>query len=300
MRIPNVNLNYFKVFMAVYEARSMTGAAEALHLTQSGISQHVKALEEELGTNLFSRVGRKLIPTPLADQIYPDIAAAFIKVTERLDKVRGATPTVEGSVKIGMPVEFGTNVIAPKLAKIGQKYPKLTFEIVLDYASVLGAALLRGDLDFAYVDQSALDRRIQFSAVASEDLLLCASREYMAKKPKVTYTQAYFEGLEYIEYFGSDPILRQWMLHHLKRKNLRLNVRAHIMDVQGVAKFISSGLGAGVLPDHLVAKLKRDGVELHVFEGKAKPLRNEIRLIRLRGHPLSPQATTTLDELNAP
>lgn len=297
MKIPSVNLNYFKVFMAVYESRSMTGAAESLHLTQSGISQHIKALEEELGLTLFSRVGRKLIPTPIATQIYPDIEAAFLKVTDRLAKVTGQNPEPEGAVRIGMPVEFGANVLVPRLAKIGLKYPKLKFEITLDYASVLGAALLRGELDFAYADQSTLDRRIQFEAVASEELLLCASKEYMARKPKVSYTQSYFEGLEYIEYFGSDPILRSWMLHHLKRKNLKLNVRAHIMDVQGVAKFIASGLGAGVLPDHLVAKLKRDGLDLQVFEGKAKPLKNEIRLLRLKGHPLSRQAGATLDEL---
>ena len=43
--------------------------------------------------------------------------------------------------------------------------------------------------------------------------------------------------------------------------------------------------------------MKRDGVDLHVFEGKAKPLRNEIRLVRLKGQPLSRAAQYTLDEL---
>jgi len=297
MRIPSVNLNYFKVFMAVYETRSMTIAAEALHLTQSGVSQHIKALEEELGLNLFTRIGRKLMPTPLADQIYPDIAAAITKVSARLNAVSGAHPVVEGVVRIGLPVEFGTNVMVPRLARLGQKYPLLSFDIVLDFASILSGLLLKGELDFAYVDESSLDRRIQFEAVASEELLLCASKEYMANKPKVTYSQSYFENLEYIEYRGSEPILRRWMLHHLKRKNLRLNVRAHIMDAQGIAKFISAGLGCGVLPDHLVTKMKRDGADLHIFEGKRKALTNEIRLIRLKGHPLSLAAQRSLEDL---
>lgn len=94
-----------------------------------------------------------------------------------------------------------------------------------------------------------------------------------------------------------EPILRRWMLHHLKRKNLKLNVRAHIMDVQGVAKFVTSGLGVGELPDHVVEKLQRAGYALHIFEGKAKPLLNEIRCARLKKHPLSRSGEVTLNLL---
>lgn len=294
LKIPEYNLNHFKVFMAVYQAGSMTGAAELLHLTQSGVSQHIQALEEDLGQPLFSRVGRKLIPTQIATAIYPDIERAFVTVSERLRRVTGKNEEPEGMVRIGMPIEFGVNVLVPKLASLGQKYKKISFEITLDYASVLSQALIRGELDFAFVDETPLDRRIDYKAVAREDLLLCASREYMGTRPRVNYTQSYFESLDYIEYRGQEPILRRWMLHHLKRKNLKLNVRSHIMDVQGVAKFITCGLGCGVLPDHLVTKLKKDGADLYVFEGKGKPLRNEIRLIRLKGHAPSGAAEIAL------
>ncbi len=297
MKPTNVNLNYFKVFMAVYETRSMTAAAEFLHLTQSGVSQHIKALEEQIHHPLFTRLGRKIIPTALAHEIYPDIEVAFNRVQDRLQKISGQEREPEGQVRIGLPVEFGTNVMVPKLSVVGQKYRKLTFEITLDYASTLIDMLIRGELDFAYVDESRMDRRLTYEAVATENLLLCGSREYVSKQPRVSYTQSYFEELDYIEYKGSEPILRRWMLHHLKRQNLNLKVRAHILDVQGLAKFVASGLGVGVLPDHVVEKLRAQGVDLHVYEGKSKPLRNEIRLIRLKGHPLNHAAESTLKEL---
>lgn len=296
-RIPEYNLNHFKVFMAVYQAGSMTGAAEALHLTQSGVSQHIHALEEDLGQILFSRVGRKLVPTPIANEIFPDIARAFLTVGDRLRKATGQSAEVEGTVRIGMPIEFGVNVIVPKLAALGRKYSKIDFDITLDFASVLSQSLLRGELDFAFVDETPLDRRIEFKAVTKETLFLCAAREYMEKRPRVTYTQNYFESLEYVEYRGQEPILRRWMLHHLKRRNFRLNVRARMMDVQGLAKFIACGLGAGVLPDHVVTKMKNDGVDLYVFEGKGRTLTNEIRMIRLRGRALTLAAKVTLDEI---
>lgn len=299
MKPTNVNLNYFKVFMAVFQTKSMTEAAESLHLTQSGVSQHIKALEEQLKQPLFSRIGRKLIPTALAQEIYPELVNAFDRVQSHLEKAAGTERPPEGPVRIGMPVEFGTNILVPKLSRVGGKFKKITFEITLDYTSTLTDMLIRGELDFAYVDESRMDRRIHYQPVYSETLLLCGSREYVSGQPRVTYSQSYFEDLEYIEFKGSEPILRRWMLHHLKRQNLKLNVRAHILDVQGVAKFITSGLGVGVLPDHVVEKLKAQGFDLYVFEGKAKPLRNEIRLVTLKGHPLSYAAEMTLKELNA-
>lgn len=301
-KIPDYNLNHFKVFMAVYETGSMTAAADLLHLTQSGVSQHIKALEDDLKRPLFNRVGRKLVPTELATLIFPDIDNVFSVVSSRLAQVTGKEMEPEGSVRIGMPIEFGVNRVVPMLASFGQKYKKVSFEITLDYASAISQALLRNELDFAYVDETPMDRRIDYKAVGSEDLLLCASKEYVATKPPPkrgkALAQSYFESLDYIEYKGSEPILRRWMLHHLKRRNLKLNVRSHIMDVQGVAKFISCGLGAGVLPDYVVSKLKSDGIDLHVFEGKGKPLRNEIRLIKLKGHDLSSAAKLALSEVS--
>jgi LysR family transcriptional regulator, transcriptional activator of the cysJI operon len=264
------------------------------------VSQHIKSLESDLRLKLFTRVGRQIVPTPIASEIFPDIEAAFVRVQARLGKLAGGTPEPEGIIRIGMPIEFGSNILVGKLAELGKKYKKLTFEITLDFAGVLHQQLLQGQLDFAFVDEIPVDRRLAYSPVATESLLLCAHRDYVQSMGKVTYTQSYFEKLEYIEYKGSEPILRRWMLHHLKRKNLNLNVRAHIIDVRGIAKFISSGLGAGVLPDHVVTRLKTEGVDLHVFEGRApKPVRNEIRLVQLKGHDLPSAAKVTFNELKA-
>lgn len=297
MKAPNINFNHFKVFSAVFENRSMTNAAIQLHLTQSGVSQHIKAFEQDLGISLFTRVGRKLVPTSVAIEIYNDIEHAFARVTSSINKLNNRAQSIEGVVRIGMPIEFGNNVIIPKLTQAGLKYPKITFEITLDYASTLAQHLISGQIDFAYLDETPLDRRLQYKPVATENLLLCASRDYLLKKTRVSYTKNYFEKLDYIEYKGAEPILRRWMLHHLKRKNLHLNVRAHIMDVQGVAKFITTGLGAGVLPDHVLKKLKDIGFDLYVFEGGNQPLKNEIRLTQLKSAQLSPAVLAVLNEL---
>ncbi|MCC6137911.1 MAG: LysR family transcriptional regulator, partial [Bdellovibrionaceae bacterium] len=59
MLLDQINMNYLRIFEAVYRTRSMTQAANELHLTQSGISQHIKSLEDTLDLQLFDRIKQK-------------------------------------------------------------------------------------------------------------------------------------------------------------------------------------------------------------------------------------------------
>ena len=68
------SLRQIRSFVAVYEEGSFTAAAEREGATQSGISQHVKQLETDLGVALFARNGREVEPTLAAKSIMPNVS----------------------------------------------------------------------------------------------------------------------------------------------------------------------------------------------------------------------------------
>lgn len=276
-----MNLNAFRVFLTVYERRSMTEAAADLHLTQSGVSQHIKALEDDLGFPLFERVGRTLLPTPDATEIFERGRKGFSEVVAALSGARANSPTIKGTVRIGLPVEFGNNLVIPELAKLGQKYPDLNFAITLDFATVLSPMVMKGELHMAMIDGFRVDPALRIEAIAEESFVLCGLKSYVKKFGPHKHSTAYYSKLDYVDYREGEPIIRNWFRHHLRRQNIDLNVRARVFDVQGVAKFILSGLGVGVLPDHVVNKLIAQGHELTAFEENRRPLKNEICLIQL-------------------
>src|SRR5688572_25586588 len=63
-------LRDMQLFVAAYETQSFTAAALRERATQSGVSQHVRALEESLGVKLFSRQGGRVAPTPAGNRFY--------------------------------------------------------------------------------------------------------------------------------------------------------------------------------------------------------------------------------------
>lgn len=276
-----INLNTFRIFLTVFEHKSMSAAAGKLHLTQSGVSQHIKALEGDLGFPLFERMNKKLYPTASATLLYGRGRKGLGEIEQAVREVKKGKEVAEGLVRVGLPVEFGNNLVIPGLSKIGVRHPGINYDITLDFATVLSGMVLRGELDFALIDQFRVDRALKLEPVAQETLVLCGLKSYVKQFGSVKFNSAYFSRLDYVAYKQGEPIVRSWFRHHLHRHNLELRVRAHVFDVQGITRFIREGLGVGVLPELVVQRLKQEGIELHVFESKRAPLRNQICMISL-------------------
>src|SRR5919206_3524095 len=66
----SVSLRDIRLFIAAYEERSFTAAAARENATQSGVSQHIRKLEETFQVKLFSREKGRVVPTPAGDSYY--------------------------------------------------------------------------------------------------------------------------------------------------------------------------------------------------------------------------------------
>jgi DNA-binding transcriptional LysR family regulator len=302
MFIDSLNLNHFRIFESVYRSRSMTVAARELHMTQSGVSQHIKSLEDMLRVRLFDRIKQRLVPTSEGNLLYRQCSESLRGIEHALEQIKEDGKQLFGTVSVGTPIEFGNSLVLPSLAEFGAKNPLVKFKVDLGYASAMNEMILKGELDFAFIDEFRMDRLITTEKVYDETLELCASHEFIKRKgmpkdlrkmsPKAA--REFYESLDYIEYQDDEPILKMWFGHHLEGKHHRLNLRATVMDVQGVARLIEAGMGAGVLPGHLVAKLQEQGHKLHCFPGSGKPLKNTISIAYLRERTQTPAARAAM------
>lgn len=296
MLIDNLNLNHLRIFESVYRTRSMTVAADELHLTQSGVSQHMKSLEETLGFKLFDRLNQKLVPTREGTLLFDTCSPMFQKIEVALQDLTGESKKeLKGTVSIGMPMEFGHNVILPKLATITRDHPLVKFQLQFGLADEINSLILEGEVDFAFVDAFGFDKRISSEVVFEETLELCVNPVYFKQVQK--NTPKFFESLPYVDYQADAALVRMWLDHHFQFKNLTLNMRARVPSVVGVASFVLNGAGAGVLPDHKIQKLEKEGYVLHKIKGSSTPLRNEIGVALLSQRTHSPTALKVRDLL---
>ena len=134
-----------RIFHAAARAGSFTHAGEALNMSQSAVSRQVSALEQELGTPLFHRHARGLIPTEEGELLMTtarDIALKLEDVRGRLVDSRGK-PT--GTLKVTTTVGLGSTWLTGRVNEFLDLYPGLHLELILD-DSELDVAMRQADV----------------------------------------------------------------------------------------------------------------------------------------------------------
>jgi len=268
----------------------MTKAADELCIGQSGVSQHIKHLEDILEIKLFDRIKNKLIPTPNAIILYQSCSKSFYEIETSLRKLKKIETTLAGKITIGLPIEFGNNVIIPLLSEFGKIHQRVHYKIRYGYASDINDALLEGAMDFAFVDDFPFGSNISTEKVYEETLSLCSSNDYFInKKLSIGNDKDFFEALDYIKFQDNENLLPTWFKHHFKFTGMKYNIRATLMDIEGASKLITSGFGVGILPEHMVERLKNRGHSVHIFKGDqtVKELHNPISIAFVENKTLS-------------
>ena len=133
------------------EEGSFTRAAEREAATQSGISQHIAALERTLGVRLFERSNAGVRPTPAGMRYYRRCIEAVGTLKAGAEEMRALAGRVTGNLRIGLMPTFTRAALAPTLSKYVRDYPDVTLKLVEGYSAVLTERVLAEELDFAVV-----------------------------------------------------------------------------------------------------------------------------------------------------
>jgi len=139
------------LFVAAYEERSFTAAALREAATQSGVSQHVRKLEERFGARLFNREAGRVSPTPAGDLYYRrclDVLRAHAAAAQVL---RDCSVGLSGQVTVGLMPTVTRCALAPALAQFTDSHPNVAVQVHEGYSFTLTEQVRHGELDFAVV-----------------------------------------------------------------------------------------------------------------------------------------------------
>jgi DNA-binding transcriptional LysR family regulator len=145
------SLRDLRLFVAAYEERSFTAAAEREGATQSGVSQHIRKIEDRLGVRLFLRSAGPVVPTPAGDDYYRRCVEILRAHDAAGRAMRGFGRGLEGEVAVGLMPTMTRRVLAPALARFTDAHPNARLRIVEAYSSVLTPQVRAGELSFAIV-----------------------------------------------------------------------------------------------------------------------------------------------------
>jgi LysR family nitrogen assimilation transcriptional regulator len=147
----NIPLRQVRAVIAVCEEGSFTRAAERENATQSGISQHVAAVERKLGVKLFERSAGSVKPTPAGLRYYKSCVEAVGALEHAAEEAHSFAGQVTGELRIGLMPTFTRAVLAPVLEDFVPRCPEVRLHIVEGYSNLLTEMVRNDELDFAVV-----------------------------------------------------------------------------------------------------------------------------------------------------
>jgi len=163
-----MDLRQLELFLAVAEAGAYSRAAMRLSLSQPMLSRQIKALEDELGVELFHRTGRGVTPTE-AGALLGQYAHGLVDTARSAVaavKAAGAAPS--GPAVIGMPASISTVLAASLIREFRQAYPSIALKIMEGYSGHVLEWLATGRTDIAVLYDAP---RLAIPALPAEALL---------------------------------------------------------------------------------------------------------------------------------
>ena len=168
-----------RIFLAVLEEGSLSGAARRLGLSHPTVRARVDALERDLGTVLFTRSVHGLIPTETAIALREPARAMAMASDSFVRQASASGDRAAGTVRLSVPEFMGMEVVPGMLAALRLEHPAVAVELSL---SNLQADLLAQEVDVAVRTVQPRQEALVARKVATIPLGFFASRAYVARR----------------------------------------------------------------------------------------------------------------------
>lgn len=224
------DLNLLYVFEALWRDRSVTLAAERLRLTQAAVSGSLKRLRQEYDDKMFTLVGRKMQPTPLATTIANQIldALAIVRKTKvqapRFDPATSTRMFVIRTRDVGEVV-----IIPPLLARLAESAPRVRIRTVFKTIEETLAGLASGRIDLALGFLPSLETGIHRKVLFSQHYVCVMRRGHPLANRKLT--SELFKSQEHllVEYSGSGHlVLERALIEAGARERIKIRLPQYL------------------------------------------------------------------------
>lgn len=245
------------VLLAVVEAGSFVRAADALGITQSGVSRAVARLEARVGVRLFDRTSHSVTLTDEGRRLHDDVAPLLAAMEEATLRAGGAAAEARGRLRVSADAAAGHYLVAPRLHEFLARHPRVEVDLVV--RDRMGDFVAEGydvAVRFGEPEDSALTCR----RLLTTRVLTCASPAYVARHGQPRHP---LDLLEHECILVRDPSGQGTFGWELVRGRERVNVpvrgRLTVNDAGAMIAACLSGQGVGQPLAHHVGPMLRDG-----------------------------------------
>jgi DNA-binding transcriptional LysR family regulator len=252
-----ISLSQLRILHAVAQTRSFTRAAEAVHLTQPGISKHIKQMEEYYGIPLFDRLGKKVALTQAGEILLAaslEVTVSMENAEQKIDDLRGLRG---GRLVLGTSFPIGVYILPRILAAFRERYPAVEVALEISLSEKISVRILGNKLDLGLVTHRVKDARLLSQEFMTDQLVaIFPVNHHWAVKQRITPPDLIGETfIVAAQGAGTRAVLEE----RLTEKGVGLENLLDFGNLEGVKHAVEAGLGVSIQARSVVQREIADG-----------------------------------------
>ena len=280
-----VDSRLFKAFLAAADCQNFTLAAKEAGMTQSGVSQQVSKLEDQLGVVLFKRINKSVQLNENGKVLKNYIQKYLNEMDELLIGFNNSDSILSGKVSYSMP---NSCLLSPHLGMLLKKiknHKNINLDISINRSEKVYEKIISGKVDFGFVTNKVENPAIQHTFFCEEEICLVGGKEFK----NFSFQDKNITKERFVTFDGIDDYLKPWFTTHWRRKRVpnssELNAAGSITHLHGVMTLIENNVGLSILPRHSVESKIKDK-KIFVIGPSKKTIKNKIYIATLKGNHL--------------
>lgn len=255
-----MDLTQLEVFRAIADEGSVTAAANKLHRVPSNISTRLRQLEEELGTELFSREKLRLHITD-AGRTLLDYANRILALTEEA-RVRVSSQHPAGVFTLGAIESTAAVRLPPLIARYHQTWPEVELDLSTGPSGAMTDGLLAGEFSAVFIDGPPKHPQLEGIPVFNEEMVLISSLNH----PPVSNASEISGSTIYA--FRANCSYRRLFENWFARENASPGKIFEMESYHGILACVSAGAGLALIPKSMLESMPgRDSVSAWPLAG---------------------------------
>jgi DNA-binding transcriptional LysR family regulator len=292
-----VHIETLKTFCDLVETGSFTKAAERNYISQSAVSQQLKALEIRYNRPLLERHARRGVALTDAGRVLYIGCKALLDRLRALEERLAEPAAIGGTVRLATVYSIGLHELPPYVTRFMKAHPRVNVHVEYSRTDKVREACLNDTIDFGIVAFPLRRSNVEVIPWHEDKLVLvCAPSHRLARRRKVSLAQ--LAGEAFIA-FERDIPTRKTIDRILKAHRVAVNILMEFDNIETIKRSVEVGSGLAILPETTVTNEVKSGllVTLDFAEGR---FTRTIGVIHRRGRVLSAAAREFVRLLVAP
>src|SRR5882724_11432704 len=257
-----------RAFRVLARTGSFTQTARELHLTQSGISHSMKALEAEIGCRLLDRLGKKVVLTQAGEQLLQHAEKILSEMETARESLTQLGKWGRGRLRLGASFTACQHLIPPVLREFKESFPEHAITLEPGDTPELVAGLLRQRIDLALSLEVEREPQLEFHPLFTDELqFLVAAQHPWAQAERVERSE--IPRQNYILYSKRSVTFRL-IEKYFRREEMVLNTVIEAGSMEATKELVKLGLGVSILAPWVAKKEIEEGSLVALPLGRKK------------------------------